>query len=418
MRVTLLSDVEAGGATVHLLVRLEAEGAVEPDRKPVNLSLVIDRSSSMRGPRIAQACRAARMLVDQLTERDRLSIITFDGGARVLFGPAGVDDAGRAELAAALADIETGVGTNLAAGIKKGAEAIRSGFVRGAVSRLILLTDGQPSVGITDADRLGTIVENELGRGVTTTTMGLGEGFDDEMLAMLAQRGRGGFYYLAHPADIPAAFGQELAGVFAIAATKTELKLLPHKDVVQVEVAHRLPSRPLADGLMVEVGELAAGAPRQVLFRLTRLADADSDTCGTVAVSYRQADGSVGDGHVIGIELPRSPLGPHAGAVTLERLRLAAAGAVDAVWAHRASREIKLALADLERLRVEILAARNQGVVDPAELDPILEDMAEAEQAVAKSADERERARRLLRERSHITLLGQSRVSKLPSDDE
>lgn len=418
MQVELLCDVADGGATVHLLVRLAAaESDAVAERKPVNLALVIDRSSSMRGPRIAQAARAACALVEQLGERDRLSVITFDSSARLLFGPSALDAKSRARLVETLGALDTGVGTNLAAGIKKGAEAIRSGFVRDAVSRLLLLTDGQPSVGVTDSGRLGDIVENEGTRGVTTTTMGLGDGFDDELLAELARRGHGGFYYLAGAADIPAAFGRELEGVFAIAATRTELKLVPNKDVLAVELVHRLPSRPLDDGLLVEIGELATGAPRQVLFKLTRMPSSEADTCGTVAVSYRDGAGEPSGGHVLGIELPRAPLGEHRRAVTLERLRIAAAVAVDAVWAHRASSDIEHTLGELARLRAEVEDARKRDLADRDALSEILDEMTAAEQAVAKSSAEREHARRLLRERSHITLLGHSRVSKLPEDD-
>ncbi len=418
MQVELLCDVADGGATVHLLVRLQApESSEVRERKPVNLALVIDRSSSMRGPRIAQAARAACALVEQLGERDRVSLITFDSSARLIFGPASLDDATRTRLIETLAGLDTGVGTNLAAGIKKGAEAIRSGFVRDAVSRLLLLTDGQPSVGVTDGGRLGDIVENEGTRGVTTTTMGLGDGFDDELLSELARRGHGGFYYLAGAADIPAAFGRELEGVFAIAATRTELKLVPNKDVLAVELVHRLPSRPLDDGLLVEIGELATGAPRQVLFKLTRMPSSQSQTCGTVAVSYRDGVGQPAGGHVVGIELPRAPLGEHRRVVMLERLRVAAAVAVDAVWAHRASSDIDHPLGDLARLRAQVEDARKRDLADGDALGEILDEMTAAEQAVAKSSVEREHARRLLRERSHITLLGQSRVSKLPEDD-
>ncbi|HUH05270.1 MAG TPA: VWA domain-containing protein [Kofleriaceae bacterium] len=417
MRVELLTDVADGGGAVHLLVRLHADPVEAGERRPINLALVIDRSSSMRGPRIAQASRAACMLVEQLGERDRLSIITFDAQARVVFGPGTLDAPTRRKLVGSLSAIETGVGTNLAAAIKKGSECIRSGFVRDAVSRMVLLTDGQPSIGITDGERLGVLVEQEKGHGVTTTTMGLGDGFDDEMLAELARRGGGGFYYLAAASDITAAFGRELAGVFAIAATRTELKLIPQKDVISVEVVHRLASRPLDDGLLVEVGELAAGAPRQVLFKLTRAAGASNALCGTISVSYRTPDGAVGDGHLVGIELPKQPISEHAREVTLERLRVAAAVAIDSVWARRASSDIKHALTELEHLRAEVRIARDTGRADHGALEEILRDMYDAEQAVAKSSAEREHARRSMRERSQITLLGQSRVGHLPNDD-
>src|SRR5690606_19413423 len=97
---------------------------------------------------------------------DRLTIIAFDAAPRTLFGPDHLTPEAIAAAHRALAELETGVGTNLAAAVRKGAEAITSGFVRGALSRLILLTDGQPSVGITDASRLCALVEKEYERGV------------------------------------------------------------------------------------------------------------------------------------------------------------------------------------------------------------------------------------------------------------
>ncbi len=428
MKVELLTAASDSGATVHLLVRLAADAPPPEARNPVNLALVIDRSSSMRGPRIAQAIRAATLLVDQLEPRDRLSVITFDAAAHVVFGPANVTDEVKPTLRRALEQIETGVGTNLAAGIKKGAVTIRSSFVRDALSRLVLLTDGQPSLGITDAERLGALVEVEHQHGVTTTAMGLGEGFDDELLAELARRGGGGFHYLSTASDIPGAFGRELAGVIAIAATRTELKLVPAADILSVEVLHRLASQPLDDGLLVEVGELAGGSPRQVLFKLVRGAESDSGgeatggraplRCGTLAVSYRLPDGSAGDGHIIPVEIPAAPLSEHVREITLERLRLEVASAVDVVWARRASGDSVHALAVLGAVRREVMAAQKGDRADRAALAELVEEMTAAEQAVAKSSAERERARRTMRERSHITLLGHSTITKLPKDEE
>ncbi len=418
MQVELLTAVGDDGATIHLLVRLTADLEASAERNPVNLALVIDRSSSMRGPRISQAKRAAALLVEQLESRDRLSVITFDASAHLVFGPANVTAAVKPELLRAIETIKTGVGTNLAAGIKKGSEVIRSGFVRDALSRLVLLTDGQPSLGITDSERLGALVAVENKHGVTTTAMGLGEGFDDELLAELARRGKGGFHYLSAAADIPGAFGRELAGVFAIAATTTEIKLVPHAEVVSVEVRHRLASRPLDDGLLVEVGEIAANSPRQVLFKLIRNPDATGERCGTLAVSYRLPDGSVGDGHIVPVEVPTGDNSDQAAEVTLELLRLEVASAVDAVWARRASGDSVHALAALGSVRRRVLAAQKQPAGAGAELAELLDDMAAAEQAVAMSAAEREHARRTMRERSHITLIGQSTITKLPQDDE
>jgi uncharacterized protein YegL len=422
MRVELLTDISDTGSAVYLLVRIEAQAPPSAQRMPVNLALVLDRSSSMRGPRITHAVAAVRQVVQQLDVRDRLSVIAFDASARSLFGPANVTPETRRLLDEALAGLRTGVGTNLAAGIKKGAEAVRSGFVRGAISRMVLLTDGQPSLGITDSGRLCALAEKEAAGGVSITTMGLGEGFDDELLAELARSGRGGFHYLAGAADIPGAFGRELAGVFSIAATQTEIVLRPAEHVTTAELVHRLPSRPRDDGLVVEMGELAAATPRQVLFQLTRppkdTYDVADARCGTLTVTYRLPDGSAGDAHLLGVEAPAAPVPEHRRIITLERTRLAVASAVDTAWARRASGDSMRALAALGEIKTEVLRLRSEDRADPRALDQLLQDIAEAEAAVVKSSAERERARRSMRERSHITLLGQSTVRRLPPGEE
>lgn len=418
MRVELLTDVADAGSTVYLLVRIEAQAPSSSERMPVNLALVIDRSSSMRGPRIAHAMAAVRQVVQQLDARDRLSVIAFDASARALFGPANLTTEARLELDLALEGLRTGVGTNLAAGIKKGSEAVRSGYVRGAISRLVLLTDGQPSLGITDSGRLCALAEKEASRGVSITTMGLGEGFDDELLAELARSGRGGFHYLASAADIPGAFGRELAGVFAIAATQTEIGLRPAEHITTAEVVHRLPSRPRDDGLVVELGELATSTARQVLFRFTRPPGGSDPRCGTLTVTYRLADGSAGDAHLLGIEAPATPVPEHRRSITLERTRLAVASAVDTAWARRASGDSMRALAALGDIKAEVERLRAEDRADPEALDQLIQDIAEAEGAVVKSSAERERARRSMRERSHITMLGQSTVRRLPPGED
>ncbi|HWM85632.1 MAG TPA: VWA domain-containing protein [Kofleriaceae bacterium] len=414
MRLEVLAEVTDGGATVHLLARLEADASPADERPPINLALAIDRSSSMRGPRFAQAIRAASQVVQRLDARDRLTILAFDGSVRVVFGPERVTPEAAARLADLLGELDTGVGTNLAAAIKSGAERIRAGYVRGALSRLVLLTDGQPSVGLTDAEKLCSLVESEWENGVTVTAMGIGESFEDELLAEMARRGRGGFHYLATPADIPAAFGRELSGLFAIAATQAELKLVPHEHVTAIDLLHRLPSRPLDDGLVVEVGEVASGAPRLVLFRIARDPSSESRHLVTARLTYRTPDGRPGDASILGVELPRLPLGEASRLVTLERFRLAVAAAVDQAWARRAAGDRERALGGLREVEAQLLAARAQSTFAAEEVEPLLADLAAAADAVQRSAAEREKIKRRLRERSQVTLLGHSTLARLP----
>lgn len=417
MRLRQRAEVGEAGTVVHLLLRLEADPKPDEQRSPVNLALVIDRSSSMRGPRIAQALRAASLVVDRLGDRDRLTIVTFDAAARAVFGPDAITETTRPAAHGALAEISTGVGTNLAAGFRKGADALRSGFVRGALSRLVLLTDGQPSIGVTDPERLCALVAQEVDAGVTTTAMGIGETFEEELLAEMARRGCGGFHYLAQPADVPAAFGRELDGVFAIAATSVTIKVVPHADVIRVDLAHRLPSRPLEDGLLVEIGEVAAGAPRSVLLRLSRDPEATSQHLATLTLTYRNADGGPAEAHIVGVDMPEYEP-EQAREVILERVGLEVATAVDTAWARRASGDSMHALAALAGVRRRLEEERDRGSLDDGDIAGFVEELGGAEAAVVKSAAERERLRRGMKERSQLTLLGRSTVRRLPPEED
>jgi Ca-activated chloride channel family protein len=384
-------------------------------RRPVNLALVIDRSSSMRGPRLTQAVLAVRRLVERLDERDRLAVVAFDAGVRVLLPPGPVTSDARRRLAGELDRLETGAGTNLAAGWKKGCELVAAAFVREAVARVVLLTDGLPSVGVRDAEKLAAIAEAEVARGVTTTTMGIGEAFDDELLGEVARRGRGGFHYLATPESIPAAFGRELAGVFAIAASRVEIKLVLEEDVSSCEVLHRLMTRAAPDGLVIEVGEIAHGAPRTILVRMRRGDAERTQLLAKAAVTYRDAQGReaahlvrIAAGHTSRDELAE---------VALERLRLASATAVDEAWARRASGHREQAIAALADVRSAIAGARDRNLAPRGLLDQMSFEILQAEEALAGAAREAERFRRAARERSHVTMLGHSVVRPLPGPE-
>jgi hypothetical protein len=176
---------------------------------------------------------------------------------------------------------------------------VAAAYVREAVARVVLLTDGLPSGRHPRRREAGAPSPSSRphaacppppwasARPSTTTSSARSRG-----------AASGGFYYLATPESIPAAFGRELAGVFAIAATRVELKIVLEDRVSSCEVLHRVPTRAAPDGLMIEIGEIAHGSPRQVLVRLMRAASPDfgdgdvpSGLLAKAAVTYRDAAG-------------------------------------------------------------------------------------------------------------------------------
>jgi Ca-activated chloride channel family protein len=299
---------------------------------------------------------------------------------------------------------------------------VASGFVRDGVSRVVLLTDGLPSIGPQDADKLGELAEAQARKGITVTSMGIGEGFDDELLGEIARRGRGGFYYLATPEAIPAAFGRELAGVFAVAASEVVLKIVPEADVVQCEVRHRVPTRAAPDGLAVELGDIAEGAPRQVLLRMVRRESEGPKLLAKIVVTYGGAatasaprDSGLDDAPLVDrINAPDSPSPAEVAEIAVEHLRIAVASAVDEAWARRAGGKRAAARAALAEVRSAVAGARERGLASEKELAPLLAELDEAEAGLSGAAHEIERHRRAARERSFVTMVGMSIVQPVP----
>ncbi len=416
MKLQVLTTTSLEDDSILLLVRLIGDAQAAAERRPVNLSLLIDRSSSMRGPRLKQAVCAAQELLGRLGPKDRLSIIAFDAAPTVLCPPGPVTEARRHQMQEELAKLTTGVGTNLAAAVRKGSDQIRASFVRNSISRVLLLTDGQASVGITDRQRLGELSEEICGSGVTITTMGLGLGFDDDILMHMAQSGKGSYYFLARPEDIPVAFGRELEGVFAIAAQDTQLRLIPHEDIESVEILHSLPSEPTPDGLLVHIGDVSSVAPRQVLFRMRSSLQSTATSGGRIFVTCQEADDKRSDAAISGIPLGRESE-EEAQQVIAEELGLQVAKAVDRAWARRSSGTSGHALIALREVHKLVELATGQNRCSQPVSRALLANLAQAEIAIREGVAEQEQARRGMREKSQMMRLGHSVLSNLPEKD-
>src|SRR5688500_5234507 len=125
--VCIAHPKEAGAYLLYLELAAPAE---EPkERKPVHVALALDASSSMGGQRLACAIDAARSVIDRLGPDDTLCLIAFDRTVRTLFGPARVDDAGRAQMGEALTKLKPGMGTALYEALERSHEVLRRVYV-------------------------------------------------------------------------------------------------------------------------------------------------------------------------------------------------------------------------------------------------------------------------------------------------
>jgi Mg-chelatase subunit ChlD len=179
-------------------------------RPTLAVTVVLDVSGSMDGARIDNARGATEAIVGRLEAADHFSLVTFsdDSTLVVADGPVGPR---RRSIASQIHAIAANGATNLAAGLDRGYEQARArGIPEDAVRIVLLLSDGHANAGDTDFASLTARAAAAWGDGVRTSSFGLGLDFDSALMTAIAERGGGGYYFLAEASQIEPAFAAEL----------------------------------------------------------------------------------------------------------------------------------------------------------------------------------------------------------------
>jgi Ca-activated chloride channel family protein len=213
-----------------------AVGGMAGTRTPLNLSLVIDRSGSMEGPPLEYVKQACAYVVDLLSPDDVLSIVTFEEMVDTLMPPQRVTN--RQAIKDGIARIMPGNTTNLHGGLSLAAQHIAGVNDPGRAARMIVLTDGDPTAGIKDFNALTGLASEIKGRGVTATFLGFGPDYNEELLASMAKRAGGNYYYIMQPELIPEIFRTELEKLMTVIARNLSLNLKIARWVTLRNAAH------------------------------------------------------------------------------------------------------------------------------------------------------------------------------------
>jgi Ca-activated chloride channel family protein len=267
VKPTVLLDYEfavsANAYTVRALLKLEGKAPEHAARTPLNLSLVLDRSGSMAGDKLLHARRAAALLVRRLDPQDLVSVVVFDDEVETVAPPA--TGAAQADLGQRIEMIEPGGSTNLSGGWLRGRDFVAAGKLDGGVNRVLLLTDGQANVGITDHRSLVGLCRAGKERGITTTTLGFGEDYDEHLLREMADAGGGSTYYIETPDQAAGVFAEEIEGLLSLSAQNVSVEIRPGSSVQLTAVHHSYPHSKMPDGMRLELGDLYAREPRTLL---------------------------------------------------------------------------------------------------------------------------------------------------------
>jgi len=205
----------------------ELRGIEAPEsatRIPLNLSLVIDRSGSMQGEKIEFAKKAANFVVNNLGERDTVSVVQYDNEVDIV-SPAG-NVKNKTSLFSKIESITARNMTNLSAGMISGYSQLEIKKVPGVVNRVLLLSDGLANEGVTDPALLQRMVQEKFrNEGLAISTFGVGADFDEKLMTSLSEYGGGNYYFIDSPDKIPSIFAKELEGLLAVVAQNTILEL-------------------------------------------------------------------------------------------------------------------------------------------------------------------------------------------------
>lgn len=232
---------------------------------PLNLALVVDRSTSMKGMRLDRVKQAVHRIIDTMRPDDILTLISFSDRAEVVFEPTAVQE--KSALKALVSMMQASGGTEIFQGMQEGVRQLRRTFDRKRVNHLILLTDGQTYGDEEKCLRLAHEISLE---GIAISAMGIGEEWNDAFLDDLASRTGGTSTYINSPAVIEQFLNKQVRSLGDAFVERLQLSVAPDADIVLEDAFKITPSaQPLPAKLPgIPLGSLESNQSIHVILQL------------------------------------------------------------------------------------------------------------------------------------------------------
>jgi Ca-activated chloride channel family protein len=351
----------AGQDLTLLKIAVKARTVGRDQRRAAHLVFVVDASASMgQADRLPPVQSALSLLVDKLSDADRVSLVTCAGDARLHLEavPAREKDKIRRTIEA----IQPAGSTNLAAGLKLGYSLARRAFVAGQINQVVLCSDGVANVGQTQAEALLQEVAADRKQGITITCVGVGYGaYNDALLEAMADSGDGRYVFLDPSPQARETLVGQLAATLQTVARDARIQV--RFDPARVR-RYRLigyENRDIEDQRFrddtVDAGEVGSGQCSTALYEL-ELTDSSSregnTDLGTVFVRYRDAESE----RIEEISRPLSGSIVRRRSVAQDpRFFLAAGAARFAEWLRQSEHAQHTSLVEIQRLLDEVSIA-------------------------------------------------------------
>jgi Ca-activated chloride channel homolog len=255
----------ASDSQTYLFVDVSPGASRTPVVAPLDLSIVLDRSGSMKGKRLANALAAARSAVGRLRDGDIVSVVAYNTRAELVVPPTTVNAATRPRLLSRLDGIRAAGDTCISCGVDAGMRQL--GKRTGRVGRILLLSDGEATAGVRDVDGFRRVAEDCRRMGASITTIGVDVDYNERIMAALARDSNGRHFFVENPSGLPAIFDREMESLASTVANQAEVTIDLAPGVFAEHVYDRS-SSVIGGQVVVPLGAFSASDRKTVLVRL------------------------------------------------------------------------------------------------------------------------------------------------------
>jgi Ca-activated chloride channel family protein len=258
----------------HLLhIGIKGQDIAKTSLPPSNLVFLVDVSGSMSSAeRLPLLKSALKLLVQQLRAQDHVSLVTYASGTRVVLEPTSGEN--KSKIIAALDNLTAGGSTSGAAGISLAYSMAEQGYIKGGINRILLATDGDFNVGITNFDALKNMAEEKRKSGVSLSTLGFGVGnYNEKLMEQLADAGNGNYSYIDTLNEGQKVLVDEMTSTLATIAKDVKIQIEFNPEMVSeyrlVGYENRMLKREDFNNDKIDAGEIGAGHTVTAIYELT-----------------------------------------------------------------------------------------------------------------------------------------------------
>lgn len=245
---------------LDLSIRVVADDAPqEPQRAALCVMFVVDVSASMGGSPLAGVKESIEVITSMLDDRDRVGIISFARDARIECAPSPLDKAHRQVVSVTARRLDNRVGTNIEAALRLATASIEENREDGERVVVLLLSDGEPSVGERDVDALASMTHALHAYGACSV-LGFGKHHDTEVLSRIAEAGKGTFHYIFDPSCCTFEYTRALGAQRELAITNLEILVELGEGVEVCSVDGAIEQRHVRAGLKLQMPDVTHGS--------------------------------------------------------------------------------------------------------------------------------------------------------------